>query len=261
LRATVHLPAIAFLIAISSVGAQHRNAQKLARVEGPVSLIPHAAVIAVDVPAFPRVGAGPGVTPRVAAAINASLTHAEAHVRSQALDCDAVGRKMYHDARAWTRKVDVTMRGPLFLAYLATDDYSCGAYPEFGMQSPLVYDLKTGEQVDWANFLPAGADPANWAALQAIAKQRATAECKAVFEDGEPVPFTLSLNARTGTLDAKPDNLPCVVQACAETVALDANTLRRLGVATSLINSLNAAHTLQHPPNVAIPTRTEPQQN
>ncbi len=245
LRATVHLIAATCLIASSSVGAQHRNAQNLAPVEGPVTTIPHRDVIAHDVPAFPRVVPGPGVTPKIAAAINASLTHAEADVRSQALDCDAVGRKMDHNLHAWTRTVDVTMRGPRFLAFLAKDDYYCGAYPNFGMQTSLVYDLTTGEQVDWTKFLPVGTDPANWPALEAIAKQRATAECKDVFGENETVSFALSLNARTGTLDARPDSLPHVIQACAETVALDASTLKRLRVAKSLIDALEEAHALQ----------------
>jgi hypothetical protein len=211
-----------------------------------VQLIPHPDVIAHDVPSFPRVAAGPTVTPKAAAAINASLTQAEVDVRSQALDCDAAGRETHED-HSWTRKVDVTMRGPRFLAYLATDDYYCGAYPNIGIQSPLVYDLTTGKQVDWANFLPGGTDPADWPGLRAIAKQKASADCKDVFDEYATILFALSLNARTGTLDATPDSFPHVDEACAETVALDTHTLRRLAVADVLIDALDEAHSLQRP--------------
>jgi hypothetical protein len=226
---------------------------------GPVGLIPQPDLVRHEVAAFPRIIAGNGVTDVVAARINAALARENESVRESAVDCEQSSKETQGklDRDAWRRTIDVTMRGPRFVAFLATDSYYCGAYPNFGMHTAFVYDLTNGLPVSWLKLLPAGAhgytDTAadgsikrqvEWQALVSLSKKQASSECKGVFDQFENVQYSLNLNARDGTLDAQPD-FPHVVQACAETVSLSTATLRRLGASSILITALDDAHALQ----------------
>ena len=54
----------------------------------------------------------------------------------------------------WSRKVSVTMQGPRYVSFVASDDYYCGgAYPDTSTVA-LVFDLNTGGSVDWTKLLP-----------------------------------------------------------------------------------------------------------
>ena len=158
---------------------------------------------------------------------------------------------------AWTRVVAVDMQGPRFLALTATDSYDCGSlYPNDGIQMPLVYDLLSGRPVNWLTYFPKGAiatletsaDGAKvglvvWSELTRRANAAASKECKDAFGDDETVgrAFGITLNGKSGTLVARPADLPHALQACGEDVALPAGELRRLGFAPELVSALEAA--------------------
>lgn len=225
-------------------------------VVGPVGLMPQPDLIRHEVAAFPRIIASNSVTDVVAEQINAALARENKRVRESAEDCEQSSRETQGklDPDAWRRTIDVTMRGPRFIAFLTTDSYYCGAYPNFGMHKAFVYDLTNGLAVSWLKLLPAGAqgytDTAadgsiEWPVLVSLSKKRASAECKEVFDQFKDVQYSLNLNARTATLDAQPSSFPHVVQACAETVPLSTAMLRKLGASSILIAALDEAHALQ----------------
>ncbi|MEO6923498.1 MAG: hypothetical protein ABI142_06710, partial [Bryocella sp.] len=223
--------AVASLLAVTlsacSIVAQSPKTGAAARlVAGPVTLTAQPDLIRGEVPAFPRVVPGRAVSAAAAAKINAALARADKRVKAVALDCQASSKASQGkaDPEAWQRVIEVTMRGPRFLSFLATDNSDCGGpYPNNGMQMPLVYDLTTGSPVNWLRLLPAGVkasidsapDGSNvglvdWPALTALSKKKAEGECKGAFDDGG-LEYSLTLNARTGTLDAQPENFPHVM--------------------------------------------------
>ncbi len=250
--------AAALLFAGMMCSAQS-SADRPADVAGPVKLVAQPDVLRGAVEAFPRVLPGPGVSDAVSAKINAALTRANARARKAALDCRTSFREAQGkaDPRAWRRSVSVTMRGPEFLALMATDSYYCGGpYPNDGLQMPLVYDLTTGSPVNWLKLLPpsvkatpgnaadgSNTGAVNWPAVTALAKKQAQPECAEAYKENPD--FALNLDARSGTLALTPSDFPHVIQACADSVDLTGDDLRKLHVAPRLIDALHTAHALQ----------------
>ena len=230
------------------------------QVAGPVVLAP-VAEVAHGVAAFPRIAGG--VDAGVTAKVNAGLKRLDVSVAAAALDC----RKSFREqtkksgSDAWTRTVEVTMRGPRYVSYLATDSYFCGGmYPNDGIVLPLVYDLTTGIPVDWLKYLPAGAKGAlsnsgdgaktgvvMWPVLSAMAKRQADdKDCKEAYgEDGEPVQFALWLDARAGAVEAQAVSFPHAMAACADVVTIPADAARKMGFGAELVDALEAAKKLQ----------------
>ena len=231
---------------------------KVTKVRGSVEVRLLPDVLPGQVAALPRVISGPAVAAEVAAKINIELGALDRKVKAAALDCRRDSRRTLGraDAEAWQRQIAVTMRGPRFLSYRITDSYFCGGpYPNFGMQTSLVYDLESGSLLDWARLLPPGAREVNgtapdgsgvmwveWPPLVELAKRQATADCKDVFDGDNAIPFWLDLDARSGSVVAVPSDFPHVVEACAEPVKLDVKTLRSLGVSKAFIDVLSVAH-------------------
>lgn len=253
------------LIAVVLAGSTALSAQRVAKevpVAGTVVLRAQPDLIRGSVQALPRVLRGDGVSPEIAAKINAALAKEDARVKQEALGCEKDLRESFAatdrgvpDGFAWERSVSVTMRGPRFVAYVATDGFYCGGPHPNGVVTPMVYDLRTGDPVDWLELLPKevtafniGAERTGWVEwdfVRGLAKAQANADCKDVFDETEGVPFTLNLNARSGTLDVTPADFPHVWAACEKAVALDPPTLRRLHVAESLVSALEQAHAMQ----------------
>ena len=231
-------------------------------VAGPVQLQAQRSLHNGEIDQFPVVLAGPAVTAAVAQRINAALRRDQVLVNAAAEDCRASFKDDLNKpapADAWTRTVEVTMKGPRYLSMMATDSYYCGgAYPNDGLQMPLVYDLDTGAPVDWIRLMPKGVStkPGNgadgakagwvvWPTLTRIAKEDADPDCKDAFMDSDSMGFQIALDARAGELQATPTDFPHVYQACANPVALSIAKLRRLGFAPALVTALEAAHQAQ----------------
>ena len=82
--------------------------------------------------------------------INAALQRLDGKVRKSIADC----RKHAGENFDWSRAVDAPMRGPGFLSLVATDDAFCGGAHPFNAVTAIVYDLRTGDPVDWTHLLP-----------------------------------------------------------------------------------------------------------
>ena len=82
--------------------------------------------------------------------INVALKRLDANLRKAIRD----GKGNDNGPGGWVRKVEPTMKGPGYLSFVITDTSFCGGpYPSIGTMS-IVYDLRTGTPVDWAQLLP-----------------------------------------------------------------------------------------------------------
>jgi hypothetical protein len=195
--------------------------------------------------------------------INAALLRLTDRVRKAIATCKA------DDGTSgdWARSVDVPMRGPGYVSFVITDETSCGgAHPNSATMS-IVYDLRTGQPVDWPHLLPpsmtgklaltAGMDGTEMVTLSSkrlyalyiagydsgsgSAEDRAA--CKDAVQnidsDGPPAMMAW-LDSKLGGL-AVQDDLPHVVQACAVPVVIPVATLRAEGAQPALLDAIEAA--------------------
>jgi hypothetical protein len=155
----------------------------------------------------------------------------------------------------WERKVAVTMAGPRFVSVIATDDFFCGgAYPDSN-RVVMVFDMSTGDLVDWTAMIAksAGASPLADSgydgtsvvalvlpALEKINLASVSPECKDAFDERQP--FLIWPDAPKEQLVAVAYGLPHVVAACAEEVHLTMEQARALGFDEILIDSIKLAH-------------------
>jgi len=211
---------------------------------GPATLKP---AVATGIAAFPRVARG-----KAAARINKALTAAE-----QGLGCDT-------PKGGWTRTAAVTMRGPHYLSYVATDDYYCGgAYPDTDTVA-LVFALATGAPIDWRALFPAGivsADgtgPGNpdsqpvtvtsdalWRRYAKLAAPASSIkDCAGVLDSPSGLGTGLMLwpDAAAEGIVMMAADFPHVVKACGPPVTLAMPELQKLGVQPAFLAGLAEAH-------------------
>jgi hypothetical protein len=150
--------------------------------------------LAKDAEAYPTlVGATSAI-----ARINRALQAANARQREDMKDCR---RDAPQDGYWWEQSVDAPLIGAHFVSLLAQRNMSCGgAHPNFVAEA-VVFDLRTGEPIDWRKRLPASllaepsrasggaASPANAIASPALTalfideseKEGVGADCKEAF--------------------------------------------------------------------------------
>jgi len=209
--------------------------------------------VAINVAAFPRLVAG--ADPAIVERINKLLARGDGRVRNAARDCLRMGRKRAD----WSRKVSVTMQGPRYVSFVASDDYYCGgAYPDTSTVA-LVFDLNTGGLVDWAKLLPelaqrTGADTAgDGSTLGTVSSDRLSdlyrdlakrgggePECVDALKETE-MNFLLWPDAKQDGLVVQPD-LAHVIAACGPALPIPLETLRSLGVDAGFLKAIAAAH-------------------
>jgi len=207
------------------------------------------------------------------ARVNAYLSAMNRQTLTSIHECDADFRRYQESAlkpktRAnvsgdWTRKVTVTMNGPRFLSMIADESQACeGAYP-LNAFIPIVFDMKTGDRVDWKSLSPAGTSVVAGAEespdgtsspglsippLMKLAVSRATGVCKEVMQDfdhlsrSSDLAFVIWPDATRGLLMTKASGLPHVVQACEEKIGLTITEARKLGFSEELLGSIEQAH-------------------
>ncbi|MGA7657409.1 MAG: hypothetical protein WCA96_11590 [Methylocella sp.] len=209
--------------------------------------------VAINVAAFPRLVAG--ADPAIVKRINKLLARGDGRVRNAARDCLRMGRKRAD----WSRKVSVTMQGPRYLSFVASDDYYCGgAYPDTSTVA-LVFDLNTGGLVDWAKLLPelaqrTGADTAgDGSTLGTVSSGRLSDLYRDLAKRGGGVPecvdslketemnFLLWPDTKQDGLVVQPD-LAHVIAACGPALPIPLQTLRSLGVNAEFVKAIDAAH-------------------
>jgi hypothetical protein len=234
-----------FILAASLVAGSGRTAE-------PIRLTPQPS-LGAGLAAFPRIAAADGAASQ---RINQALTAGDARVRAAAKDCRANASDP-KDAD-WQRTVTVAMRGPGYLALVASDDLFCGgAHPDAGSFA-LTYDLRTGAPLNWERLLPktlAGkatldsaadgtrlgvlASPALTALYLKLSKP--DADCTPALRD-TGLQFILWPDAVRGGVAMQPSDLPHVIAACGPDVVIPLATLRTLGVEPALLDAIAAGH-------------------
>jgi hypothetical protein len=226
------------------------------------STVKGAETAPVAFEARPDLGAGVGALPRLVgegaavAAINADLDRRDTAAR--ATGCEGGG--------GYERGVSQPMTGPGFISFWITEGFACQgtAHPSFD-QTALTYDLATGQTVDWVVAapglqltrgdtadLPDGYVPdlsstalTAWYSSGALAStdREHLQECADVWapEALEGTDFKVWLDAQNGGLSISPQFVH-VMQACADTVTMNAAEMRRFGVPPAIIDAVTAAH-------------------
>jgi hypothetical protein len=208
--------------------------------------------VAINVAAFPRLVAGADLA--IIKRINKLLARGDGRVRNAARDCLRMGRKRAD----WSRKVSVTMQGPRYVSFVASDDYYCGgAYPDTSTVA-LVFDLNTGGLVDWAKLLPelaqrtvadTAGDGSTLGTVSSdrlsdlyrdLAKRGGGPECVDALKETE-MNFLLWPDAKQDGLVVQPD-LAHVIAACGPALSIPLETLRSLGVDAGFLKAIAAAH-------------------
>jgi hypothetical protein len=214
--------------------------------------------IAPKIAAFPRLVAAPDN--KASQRINQALDKRDASARQMQKDCLANVDKQ-SDAD-YERTIWVTMRGPRYLGFLASDNADCGgAHPDTS-QMALVYDLASGAPVNWQRLLPKAmvqgtstdtavdGTVAGFVASKTLQSLwlKAEAAVNPIDPDCEDAvtdpKLTLSLypNAKAGGLAVQPGDFAHVIAACADTNVIPTATLRPLGVDAGLLDAIDAAH-------------------
>ncbi|HWA61847.1 MAG TPA: hypothetical protein VG939_10755, partial [Caulobacteraceae bacterium] len=218
-----------------------------------------AASISKDNAALPRIA---GATTPGAVKVNAALARLDARWRAFVKDCRAeAGANAYT-----TRSVEVTMASDKVLAMVVASEGDCGGAHPNADEMGLAYDVATGRPLDWTKLLPkamvreattdsdmdgtvvgAVVSPA----LHALYLKSVNADfghdaswksdCGEVLEN-EDLAFQLWPDAKKDAVVIAPFDLPHVVAACADDVAIPTATLRRMGVNAALLDAIDAAH-------------------
>ena len=215
-----------------------------------------------DVNAFPRVAGEDPVVRR----INATLQKADDRLGRAVRGCAKTSRQPRDLAGAWKRSVRVTTHGPNFLSLVADDVSFCGgAHPDSGTLA-LVFDLQTGQLVDWRTLLPASLiqstpldEALDGGKIGLISSDKLAATYGMLYptrpqndisnEDwsscreavGEARAFLAWPAVKPNGLAVQPADLPHVVAACGVPVIVPTAMLRSLGVSQSLTDALDAA--------------------
>lgn len=206
---------------------------------------------------LPAVAKGVDSLPRIAdpdaaeALINADLEKRDRKLRRDMRECRAEAGQNFD----WERSVEVAMRGPRYLSLSVSDSYDCGGpYPP-SVQAALVYDLKTGFEVNWRKLIPGTKEGDPGVSSRALTKlyiklmakkpardMTAPDDCRDVFDDGDDMSFLLWPDAKHGALILQPSNLPHVMQACGDPADANDDDMRALGVPDAMRSAIKAAH-------------------
>jgi hypothetical protein len=207
--------------------------------------------LAKDAEAYPTlVGATPAI-----ARINRALRAANARQREDTKDCR---RDAPQDGYWWEQSVDAPLIGAHFVSFWAHGNQSCGgAHPNL-VDEALVFELSTGERVDWRKLIPASlrgepgrasdgtAPPADAIASPALTalfiaeseKEGVDADCKQAFAEQE-MNFELWPDANAKGLAMRAANLLHSAEGpCSGPVTIPVETLKRLGFDASLIHDI-----------------------
>ncbi len=209
--------------------------------------------LAKDAEGFPTLL---GATPAIAR-INRALRAANAQRTKDIEDCR---RDAPPGDYTWEQWVDAPLLGAHFVSFWAHGNNSCGgAHPNFVMEA-LVFDLSTGERVDWTKLLPADlrgkpgrasdgtplqpdeiASPAAAALFIAESeKEGVGADCKEAFAEQE-MDFEFWPDAEAKGLAMRADNLLHWAEGpCSGPATIPVETLKRLGVNAALIEDIES---------------------
>lgn len=198
--------------------------------------------------------------------VNAILNQLNERMAKSLIDCDANYRnwaKLVDNPLTgsngvdgdWERKIAVTMTGPRLVSLVAFDNLFCGGAHPDSYTLPMVFDLTTGTQVNWINYIDKSADASTYSdtesdgaivdalivpALREMTIRRASGDCEHAFQKAQP--YQLWPDAKSGTLVAEPFDLPHVVAACADALRLTLDQARKLGFDDRVLKAIAQAH-------------------
>lgn len=220
--------------------------------------------LSADIEAMPRL---PGDSPAIVR-INAELDRLDATAVADAGECGQMADSQEGDG--WTRTITRPMTGPAYLTLREHLEIFCGgAYPSTS-QTPITWDLSTGERVNWVAMLPGlglvqdqpeEGMPTDYVysvrspRLETLYERKMLAEatdaewreqCRDVWQpkagDELGQGFRVWADAEHGGVAIDADYAH-VVQACGGTVYLSADEMRAAGAPAALIDALAAAKT------------------
>lgn len=217
--------------------------------------------LSADIEAMPRLsGDGPAIV-----RINAELDRLDATAVADAGECGRMADSQEGDG--WTRTITRPMTGPAYLTLREHLEIFCGgAYPSTS-QTPITWDLSTGERVNWVALLPGlglvqdqaeEGMPTDYVysvrspRLETLYERKMLAEttdaerreaCQDVWkplaDDELGQGFRVWADAEHSGVAIDADYAH-VVQACGGTVYLTADEMREAGAPAALIDALAA---------------------
>ncbi|OYX57420.1 MAG: hypothetical protein B7Y86_06880 [Brevundimonas subvibrioides] len=220
--------------------------------------------LSADIEAMPRLS---GDSPAIVR-INAELDRLDATAVADAGECGRMADSQEGDG--WTRTITRPMTGPAYLTLREHLEIFCGgAYPSTS-QTPITWDLSTGERVNWVALLPGlglvqdqaeEGMPTDYVysvrspRLETLYERKMLAEatdaewreqCRDVWtpKPGDELGqgFRVWADAEHGGVAIDADYAH-VVQACGGTVYLTADEMREAGAPAALIDALAAGKT------------------
>ena len=220
--------------------------------------------LSADIEAMPRLS---GDSPAIVR-INAELDRLDAAAVADAGECGRMADSQEGDG--WTRTITRPMTGPAYLTLREHLEIFCGgAYPSTS-QTPITWDLSTGERVNWVALLPGlglvqdqaeEGMPTDYVysvrspRLETLYERKMLAEttdaerreaCQDVWkplaDDELGQGFRVWADAEHGGVAIDADYAH-VVQACGGTIYLTADEMREAGVPAALIDALAAGKT------------------
>ena len=220
--------------------------------------------LSADIEAMPRLS---GDSPAIVR-INAELDRLDATAVADAGECGRMADSQEGDG--WTRTITRPMTGPAYLTLREHLEIFCGgAYPSTS-QTPITWDLSTGERVNWVAMLPGlglvqdqaeEGMPTDYVysvrspRLETLYERKMLAEttdaerreaCQDVWkllaDDELGQGFRVWADAEHGGVAIDADYAH-VVQACGGTVYLTADEMREAGAPAALIDALAAGKT------------------
>jgi len=195
-------------------------------------------------------------------------TPAQQKINATMKSLDSAALSMLKDCKSYKRSVKPTMLGPGYFSVWVNESWDCGAYPNVSI-SVRVFDLNTGEAVDWTKLVHAagvktysdtGADGKLGAPLALVdpalkamyLKDPDNAgDCVTAYDDEQS--FILWPEAKTGTLKVEAFDLPHAAQACANDITLTADQAKSLGFNADFLKAVAAAHQQQGAEKLAAP--------
>jgi len=190
--------------------------------------------------------------------INRALKARDREVLARQRACTKQARELGRPSAAGIGRWSwVKMRGPEFLTIESGNSSLCATPYEARWLDSMTYDLRTGDVVDWTQLMP-GLTVVSYEEYRAPPQVKGRAlharfmkayrllrdedpECIEAIDRPDEAEFVLVPDPKDGGLRVQPSFLPHVIQACEDSVTLDAADMRTLGVAPRLVDAIQAA--------------------
>jgi hypothetical protein len=184
------------------------------------------------------------------AKINRDLALIDASGRANVNSCRGLSEE--GDKMFFSRSIGITSHGPLFLSMDISDEIGCGGVHPYYNEFTFTYNLHTGEQVHWANYLTKdkieeiNVNPGNMLPIQILGVRSVTLQklYSAAWKDQDQcrlddvvdpsgkdlTSFLLSPSPNRAGLSVMPADLASVSATCGLPVILGKSAMEELGI-------------------------------